>query len=130
MNWMTRRTAVLLALAALAVPVPLARAVSYAPLVHDQPGDETARGVGRTLYLFHSGTNALRERLHEGDVLVVSRISSSCEARPVGKIRLTGQLGENYLEAVVVEGSVKVNDIARQGEISCLVLSAEPCGAR
>lgn len=123
-----RWTAVLLALAALALPLPPALAVSYSPLYH--LGDDPVLTTGQSLYLFHSGTEEMRTQLHIGDVLVVYRVSRSCEAQSVGKVRLVSFVEETYLEAVVIEGSVKMNDLARRGVISCLVLSAEPCVPR
>jgi len=120
-----RWTALLLALAALALPLPPALAVSYSPLFH--LGDDPVLTTGQSLYLFYSGTEEMRAQLHIGDVLVVYRVSRSCEAQSVGKVRLVSFVEVTYLEAVVIEGSVKMNDLARQGAISCLVLSAEPC---
>lgn len=52
------------------------------------------------------------------------------EMQTVGEIRVVSLLGENYLEAVVIAGSVKVNDIAKQGLASFLVLAAQPCNRR
>ena len=123
-----RWTAVLLALAALALPLPPALAVSYSPLFH--LGDDPVLTTGQSLYLFYSGTAEMRAQLHIGDDLVVYRVSRSCEAQSVGKVRLVSFVEETYLEAVVIEGSVKMNDLARRGAISCLVLSAEPCVPR
>jgi hypothetical protein len=125
-----RAVALLLALIALAVPIPRALAVWYFPLVHHQPGDETALRAGQTLYLFHSGTEDVRRGLHPGDSLVVYRIGRSCEALSVGRVRLVAPVGETYFEAVVSEGSVKPNDLARDGSVSCLVLAAQPCDRR
>ena len=116
----------LLLAAAVAAPVT-AFAAAYYPLYHLQDGDETAASVGQTIYLFYSGTDEERRSLHEGDILAVSRIDRSCDAAVVGKIRVLGLIGETYLKAEVVEGRIKVGDIARKDAISCLVIPAEPC---
>jgi hypothetical protein len=118
--------AVVLLAATIASPVT-ALAVAYYPLYHLQAGDETAAAVGQTIYLFYSGTDEERRSLHEGDILAVSRIDRSCAAAVIGKIQVLGLLGETYLKAEVVEGRIKVGDIARKDAIACLVIPAEPC---
>lgn len=116
----------LLLAAAVAAPVK-AFTAAYYPLYHLQDGDETAASVGQTIYLFYSGTDEERRSLHEGDILAVSRIDRSCDAAVVGKIRVLGLIGETYLKTEVVEGRIRVGDIARIDAISCLVIPAEPC---
>jgi len=118
---------VILLLATLCAPASHALAVAYYPLVHHEPGEETLARPGTTVYLFHSGTEEVRALLHPGDVLAIYRTNPSCDALAVGKVRVVALLGENYLEAVVIEGSVKINDIAKQGMASFLVLAAQPC---
>ncbi len=115
-------------LLAVVIAIPLAaHAVAYYPLYHLQDGDETAAAAGQTVYLFFSGTEEEHRSIHEGDSLVVSRIGRTCEATVIGKIRVLAILGETYLKAEVLEGNVKVGDIARKDAISCLVIPAEPC---
>jgi hypothetical protein len=127
MNIRTRQFAAALLLAtALAAPAT-ALAVAYYPLYHLQEGDETAAAVGQTVFLFFSGADEERRSLHEGDLLPVSRIGRSCEATTVGKIRVVALLGETYLKAEVVEGRIRVGDLARKDAFSCLVIPAEPC---
>jgi len=121
-----RVAASVLLIATIAFPVT-ALAVAYYPLYHLQDGDEKAAPAGQVIYLFFSGTEEERRSLHEGDVLVVSRIDRSCEATEVGKIRVLALLGETYLRAEVVEGRIRVGDIGRKDGISCLVIPAEPC---
>jgi hypothetical protein len=126
------KTAVIVAVAlqALAMSFPLfAFAVSYfpAPLYHQQERLETPMKTGETVYLFHSGTADVRRSIHCNDVLTVYRVSSSCEVREVGKIRVVSYLGETYLKGEVIEGEVRADDIARKGEVSCLVIFAGIC---
>jgi hypothetical protein len=45
----------------------------------------------------------------------------------VGKVRIISYLGETYLKGKVVEGEIKPDDIAKQGSVSCLVISAGMC---
>ena len=122
-----RCASLLLVLAALSTPLPRAAAVSYFPLVHSEPGDETLARQGARVYLFHSGTEDARRVLLVGTVLSVVRVQPSCESVDVGKVRALALVGDTYLEAEVVSGAVKPNDIARSGSVSCLVLAAQPC---
>lgn len=121
-----RQVAAALLLAIGAVPVA-ATAVSYYPLYHLQESAETAATTNQTVYLFFSGTAEERRVIQEGDLLTVSRIGRTCEAAVVGRIRVLALIGETYLKAVVLEGSITVGDIARKGAVSCLVIPAEPC---
>ena len=121
-----RLPAVVLLASAVAFPVA-ALAVAYNPLYHLQDGDETAAPVGQTVYLFFSGTDKEHRSLKAGDTLDVSRVDRTCEVTVVGKIRVLGLLGETYLRAEVVEGRIRVGDIARKDAFSCLVIPAEPC---
>jgi len=129
---MTMRTAircatVLVVFATLCTPPGPAAAATYFPLVHREPGDETLARQGARVYLFHSGTEDARRVLLVGTVLSVVRVQPSCESVDVGKVRALALVGDTYLEAEVVSGAVKPNDIARIGSVSCLVLAAQPC---
>jgi hypothetical protein len=129
---MTMRTAigcatVLVVFATLCAPPGPAAAATYSPLVHREPGNETLAGQGKTVYLFHSGTEDARRALQVGTQLTVVRVQPSCESVEVGVVRAVAFVGDTYLEAEVVSGAVKPNDIARIGSVSCLVLAAQPC---
>ena len=43
--------------------------------------------------------------------------------KQVGKIRIISYIGEDYLKGEVVEGEVKVGDIAKKGDVASLVVS-------
>jgi hypothetical protein len=45
----------------------------------------------------------------------------------VGRIRVISYIGETYLKGQVIEGEIKPDDIAKQGSIACLVISAGMC---
>jgi hypothetical protein len=104
-------------------------ATSYppAPLYHKENTGEVARVVGQTVHLFHSGTDGVKRHIHPNDILTVYRINASCEVKIVGKIRVISYIGETYLKGQVIEGEIKRDDIAKQGSISCLVISAGMC---
>ena len=122
-----RCATLLLGLAAIWAPLPRAAAVSYFPLVHHEPGDETLAKPGERIHLFHSGTVDVRRMLTLGELLTVVRVLRTCESVEVGKVRALAFIGDTYLEAEVVSGAVKPNDIVRAGPVSCLVLAAQPC---
>ncbi len=104
-------------------------AVSYfpAPLYHRQEKIENPMRSGETVYLFYSGTADVRRSIHVNDVLIVHRVSESCEVREVGKIRVLSYVGETYIKGEVIEGEVRADDIAKKGEVSCLVIFAGIC---
>ena len=125
-----RCATVLVALATLCTPPGPAAAATYSPLVHHEPGDEALMRPGAKVYLFHSGTEDARRALQVGTQLTVIRVLSSCEPVEVGKVRALALVGDTYLEAEVVSGAVKPNDIAQAGPVSCLVLAAQPCALK
>ncbi len=117
-----------LALQVLGMGVPSGiLATSYFPLYHRQEKLEVHMKTGETIYLFHSGTDDVKKTIHTSDVLTVYRIDTSCEVKPVGRIKVASYIGENYLKGVVVEGDVMPNDIARVGNVSCLVILTGTC---
>lgn len=122
-----RCATVLVVLATICTPPGPADAATYFPLVHHEPGDETLARQGKTVYLFHSGTEDARRDLRVGTVLTVVRALANCEPVEVGTVRALAFVGDTYLEAEVVSGAVKPNDIARAGSVFCLVLAAQPC---
>jgi hypothetical protein len=114
----------------LGLSIPLAVfAVSYvpAPLYHQHERIETTMGIGETVYLFHSGTDDVRRTIHVNDILTVHRIDPSCQVTTVGRIKVLSYIGETYLKGVVIEGKIKANDIARKGDVSCLIILAGMC---
>jgi hypothetical protein len=103
-------------------------AVSYPPpLYHRQDRGETVMKVGQIVYLFHSGTDDVKKTIHANDILTVYRINPSCEVNPVGIIKVLSYIGETYIKAEVLEGEIRPDDIAKKGNVSCLVISAGMC---
>ena len=103
-------------------------AVSYPPpLYHRQDRGETVMKVGQIVYLFHSGTGDVKKTIHANDILTVYRINPSCEVNPVGIIKVLSYIGENYVKAEVLVGEIRPDDIAKKGNVSCLVISAGMC---
>ena len=103
-------------------------AVSYPPpLYHRQDRGETVMKVGQIVYLFHSGTDDVKKTIHANDILTVYRTNPSCEVKPVGIIKVLSYIGETYIKAEVLEGEIRPDDIAKKGNVSCLVISAGMC---
>jgi len=103
-------------------------AVSYPPpLYHRQDRGETVMKVGQIVYLFHSGTDDVKKTIHTNDILTVYRINPSCEVNPIGIIKVLSYIGETYIKAEVLEGEIRPDDIAKKGNVSCLVISAGMC---
>jgi len=103
-------------------------AVSYPPpLYHRQDRGETVMKVGQIVYLFHSGTDVVKKTIHANDILTVYRINPSCEVKPVGIIKVLSYIGETYIKAEVLEGEIRPDDIAKKGNVSCLLISAGMC---
>jgi 5,10-methylene-tetrahydrofolate dehydrogenase/methenyl tetrahydrofolate cyclohydrolase len=106
-----------------------AAAASYLPasLYHQEHIAETVMKVGQTVYLFHSGTEDVKRTIRAGDILIVYRISPLCEVKTVGSIKVISQVADTYFKSEVVEGEIRPNDIAKKGNVSCLVISAGMC---
>jgi hypothetical protein len=104
-------------------------AVSYPPplLYHRLDRGETVMKAGQTVYLFHSGTDDVRKTIHADDILTTYRTIPSCEVNPIGIIKVLSYIGETYIKAEVLEGEIRPDDIAKKGNVSCLVILAGMC---
>jgi hypothetical protein len=110
------------------VTAPLtAFAVSYQPPFRLSPDGRSVVVKGGNVHLFHSGTRDITGMVHSGDIFTVYRISSSCKMEKVGQVRFMSFVGDTYIEAEVIEGELMAGDIAKKGNISCLIISTEPC---
>jgi hypothetical protein len=109
---------------------PLAAvAASYLPafLYHQNEISETVMKAGHTVYLFHSGTEDVKRTIHPNDILIVYRISPLCEVKTVGTIKVISTIADTYFKGEVIEGEIGPNDIAKKGNVSCLVISVVLC---
>jgi len=104
-------------------------AASYLPafFYHQNEIIETVIKVGQTAYLFHSGTEDVKRTIHVNDILIVYRISPLCEVKKVGTIKVISNIADTYFKSEVVEGEIMPNDIAKKGNVSCLVISVVLC---
>ncbi len=106
---------------------PTAFAVSYPVQLYHEEVRHDKFVKGDTLYMFHSGTEDIKKTIHVNDTLAVYRTSPSCEATPIGIIKVISFVGDNYIKGEVFAGEIKPDDIARKDKVSCLVVSAEVC---
>ncbi len=121
---------ILIVILLLAALNPLtAVAASYLPafFYHQNEITETVMKVGQTAYLFHSGTEDVKRTIHVNDILIVYRISPLCEVKKAGTIKVLSNIADTYFKGEVVEGEIRPNDIAKKGNVSCLVISAGLC---
>lgn len=84
--------------------------------------------TGDKLHLFHSGTADVRKEICLQDVLPVYRelmAGGHTTVEKVGKVKVLNHVGEHYFEAQVLEGEVKVGDIAKKAAASCLIQPAK-----
>jgi hypothetical protein len=108
----------------------LANAVSWSPLQEERE-EKAAKGImekGTIVCLFQSGTAEVKKAISIGDVIVVYREGPKHELKEVGKIKVLSYVGEDYLKGEVVEGELKVGDIAKKGDVASLIISSgEKC---
>jgi hypothetical protein len=85
--------------------------------------------TGDTVQLFHGGSKLAKEEFCLNAVVPVYRYegryssigSTGLIRNEVGKIKITKDLGEYYVEGVVVEGNIKSGDVAVQPKSGCLI---------
>jgi hypothetical protein len=111
-----------------AICAPLAAfAVSYPAQLYHREDRHDQFEKGDTVYMFHSGTDDVKKTIHVNDTLTVYRTSQSCEVSPIGIIKVTAFAGETYIKGEVFAGEIKPDDIAKKGNVSCLIISAGVC---
>jgi len=122
-----RRTIIMLLLL-FSVSAPLAAfAVSYPVQLYHREVRHDKFVKGDTVYMFHSGTEDVKKAIHVNDTLAVFRITQSCEMLPIGVVKVISFVGETYIKGEVFAGEIKPDDIAKKGNVSCLIISAEMC---
>jgi hypothetical protein len=79
--------------------------------------------TGDTVHLFYGMSKKAKEEFCLGATVPVYRFGKGyyVSKSEVGKIKVTKDLGEHYIQAVVVEGEVRSGDIAMQPNSECLI---------
>lgn len=83
---------------------------------------------GDIVQLFHGGSKEAKDEFCLNDVVPVYRYSSLRKRayKEVGKVKITGYVGDHYLEGVVVDGNIKGDDFAMKKNNACLIRMPEP----
>jgi hypothetical protein len=78
---------------------------------------------GKRVRLFYGGTQEARNIFCKGETVSVFRTYPTDPDRfmEVGKVKIVGELDRDYLEGVVVEGSVMEGDLARKSIAACMI---------
>jgi uncharacterized protein (UPF0218 family) len=85
---------------------------------------EVETKTGKTVRLFHSGTQDVKKVICVGDVIPVYRevyAYGAIKRTEVGRIKILSYLGEHYLEAEIVEGRIRRGDVAQKESAACLI---------
>ncbi len=93
-----------------------------------QTKSEVVMKEGSIVHLFHSGTADVKKEICLNDVIPVYRETMAgghTTIQEVGKVKVLSYAGEHYFEAKVVEGKIKVGDVAKKETASCLVQPAK-----
>jgi len=105
---------------------PLLHALSYPP-PDNEPAyltDDEVMRVGAKLYLFHSGTEDVKNAIKIGDVLTVMREyppDISGVTKETGKVKVIATLGNYYLEAEMIEGYAHPGFLAMKKAVASLI---------
>lgn len=111
------------------LPVLMSACVTVPPQVQVQVRNTVIAKTGDTVQLFHGGSKLAKEEFCVNAVIPVFRYegrhssigSTGLQRKEVGKIKITKDVGEFYVEGVVVEGNITNGDIAVQPQSGCLI---------
>ena len=126
---MNRMKHVIAGIVMVILPVLISACVTVPPQVPVQVKNTVIAKTGDAVQLFHGGSKLAKEEFCVNAVIPVFRYegrhssigSTGLQRKEVGKIRITKDLGEFYVEGVVVEGSITNGDIAVQPQSGCLI---------
>ena len=84
--------------------------------------------AGDTVHLFHGGNKMAKEEFCVNEIVPVYRYFGRRykQAAAVGKIKITGYVSDHFLEGVVVDGTIKDNDVALKPNSACLIRLPKP----
>lgn len=110
-------------------------APQFASAAQNMEGTVTMK-AGSKIHLYHSGSGDMKNTTCKQDVIPVYRgtvIGYRSPKTPeqvkglkeVGKIKMLSYRGDNYCEAEVVQGEVRVGDVTKKEGANCLVQTAD-----
>ena len=131
---MNRGKHFIMGIAMITLPVLMFACATVPPQVPVQVQNAVFAKTGDTVTLFHGGSKLAKEEFCLNAVVPVYRYdsrystigSTGVQRNEVGKIKITKELGEYYVEGVVVEGNIKSGDVAVQPQSGCLINVPEP----
>jgi hypothetical protein len=107
----------------LAIPAVMCDCATVAPQA--QVKTASLAKAGDTIQLFHGGNKLAKDEFCLNAIVPVYRYfppyASVTQRTEVGKIKITGFEGDHYLQAQVLEGSIRSGDIAAQPNSECLI---------
>ena len=112
---------VVVGIAILSLPVLMSACATVPP--QPQVKATILARTGDIVHLFHGGNKMAKEEFCLKEIVPVYRYFGRRykEAAEVGKIRITGYVGDHYLEGVVVEGNIKDDDVAMKPNSACII---------
>jgi hypothetical protein len=127
---MNRMKQLVAGMAMVSLPVLMLACATVPPQVQVQVKNAIVATPGDTVQLFHGGSKLAKEEFCLHAVIPVFHYegiyssigSTGLQRKEVGKIKITKELGDYYVEGVVVEGSITSGDIAVQPQSGCLVM--------
>lgn len=116
-------------IAMVTLPVLIVACATVPPQVPVQVQNPFFAKAGDTVQLFHGGSKLAKEEFCLNAVVPVYRYegrfssigSTGLIRNEVGKIKITKDLGDYYVEGVVIEGSIRSGDVAVQSQSGCLI---------
>ena len=124
----TKRLIVVLALLSLSVIISACATIQPDDRIRAVVRDGRFAKPGDTVHLFYGMSRQAKEEFCLDAVVPVYRMGKGYYIikSEVGKIKVTKELGDHYIEAVVTEGETRPGDIAMQANSECLITMPEP----
>lgn len=110
----------------LAVPMITVSPLTAQAAAEKKAKSEVVMKMGSRVHLFYSSKVSVQKEVAIGDVLLVYRQLGGKDVQPneVGQVKVLSFIDENYFEAEIVKGEVKVGDVAKKKGTSMLVQPA------
>ncbi len=124
-----KRLVMVTAMLSMPVMILACAAIQPSDRVRAEVRDARFAKPGDTVHLFYGMSKQTKEEFCINAVVPVYRMGKGyyVSKSEVGKIKVTKDLGEHYIEAVVVEGEIWSGDIAMQASSECLItMPAKP----
>lgn len=126
---MSRKLGFMLAFTLLLTAFLLSSCASVQPQdrIRAKVTEATIAKPGDTIHLYYGMSKKAKEEFCLGAIVPVYRMGKGYYVikQEVGKIKVTKDLGQHYIEAEVTEGEVMPGDIAMQPNSECLITAPQ-----